>query len=273
MLLLDNKEVLFGKFPNGESNLNFNKLAFGFDAKVTLKFESDNDLFNLFILKNLMDEVFPVNNYELKILYMPYSRMDRRNSTYTFNLKYVCNLINSLAFKKVIVYDAHSEVTSALLNNVVDKTNIPALFAKFRNEVPYKDLHIFYPDAGAQKKYSGGTFNYPSLIGSKVRDFASGNIINYEVFGLLKTDSDVLIVDDLCSKGGTFIGAAKILKDMGAGNVYLLTGHCENTIYEGEIFKTDLIAKVFTTNSILSDWPALGVNKRIDITRLYSKEI
>ncbi|NRT27906.1 phosphoribosylpyrophosphate synthetase [Clostridium beijerinckii] len=39
---------------------------------------------------------------------------------------------------------------------------------------------------------------------------------------------------------------------MGATEIYLVVTHCEDTIFDGEILKTDLITKVFTTNSILS---------------------
>ena len=41
MIPVDGREVKFGKFPNGESNLNFNKIAVAAVSTITLKFESD----------------------------------------------------------------------------------------------------------------------------------------------------------------------------------------------------------------------------------------
>jgi ribose-phosphate pyrophosphokinase len=72
----------------------------------------------------------------------------------------------------------------------------------------------------------------------------------------------VLIVDDICSRGGTFVHTAKALKDAGAANVYLYITHCERTIFNGEIFSSGLIEKVFTTNSI---FPANSTSENIEI--------
>ena len=63
-------------------------------------------------------------------------------------------------------------------------------------------------------------------------------------------DCNVLIVDDICSKGGTFYHSAKKLKELGAKNIYLYVSHCENTILEGDLLTSGLIEKVFTTDSI-----------------------
>ena len=42
------------------------------------------------------------------------------------------------------------------------------------------------------------------------------------------------------------------LRDMGASEIYLVVTHCEDTIFKGDILKTDLIKKVYTTDSILN---------------------
>lgn len=64
----------------------------------------------------------------------------------------------------------------------------------------------------------------------------------------------MLIIDDICSKGGTFYHSAKKLKELGANKIYLYVSHCENTIYAGELLKDNgLIEKIFTTDSILTD--------------------
>jgi phosphoribosylpyrophosphate synthetase len=52
-----------------------------------------------------------------------------------------------------------------------------------------------------------------------------------------------LIVDDCCSRGGTFVHSSKLLKRSepakflpGAKKVFLMVAYCENTIFEGELF-------------------------------------
>ena len=66
-------------------------------------------------------------------------------------------------------------------------------------------------------------------------------------------DKNILIIDDICSKGGTFYYAAKALKELGARNIYLYVTHCEKTITSGNIYYGNEIAQIFTTNSIWRD--------------------
>ena len=63
---------------------------------------------------------------------------------------------------------------------------------------------------------------------------------------------DVLIVDDICSKGGTFYHSAKKLKELGADNIYLYITHCENSILEGELINSGLIKEIYTTDTIFT---------------------
>ena len=70
----------------------------------------------------------------------------------------------------------------------------------------------------------------------------------------------ILIVDDICSRGGTFYHSAKKLKELGAKEIYLYISHCENTILEGEVLSSGLIEKVFTTDSLLT-----GEDERIEV--------
>ena len=64
----------------------------------------------------------------------------------------------------------------------------------------------------------------------------------------------VLIVDDICSRGGTFYHSAKALKAAGAKSVSLYVTHCEETITLGEMAASDgLVDHVYTTRSIFPE--------------------
>ena len=125
---------------------------------------------------------------------------------------------------------------------------------KVLEKIGVENILMFYPDEGAMKRYSS-MFDCPYAFGIKKRDWATGQIQGLEVSGQkeLVEGSTILIVDDICSKGGTFYHSAKALKELGAGKIYLYISHCENTIFEGEILKDDLIERVFTTNSIFTN--------------------
>ena len=112
---------------------------------------------------------------------------------------------------------------------------------------------LFYPDEGAMKRYSA-MCDRSYVFGMKKRDWTTGEIKGLTVQGQteLIEGSTVLIVDDICSRGGTFYHSAKALKALGAGEIYLYISHCENSILEGEILTSGLIDRVFTTNSIFT---------------------
>lgn len=247
MILFNNYEVPFGHFPNGEINI---PKAFLANAKepldsprpnvVTLKYEGDEDLFRLFLVRKSL--WFPC---DLRITYFPYSRMDRNSDSYVFTLKSVAKFINLMEWNQVTVYEPHSDVTPALLNHCKIQEVVPYLKSLIRGY----DYQVFFPDAGAQKRYEHlGSEN--ALVGFKKRDFESGRIKELQILGQREKDT-VVILDDLCSKGGTFVLAAEKLKEMGFTNIFLVVAHCEKTIFEGKVFSSGLIDRVITTDSIL----------------------
>ena len=113
---------------------------------------------------------------------------------------------------------------------------------------------LFYPDEGAMKRYAD-MVHRPYTFGIKRRNWSDGKILGLDVVGNAEdlAGKDVLIVADICSRGGTFYFSAQELKNMGVNNIYLYVTHCEKTIFEGEIFKSGLISKVFTTDSIFTE--------------------
>ena len=222
-------------------------------STITWQYESDAELFALYSLKRHLDCTVPGWNDFLYLPYIPHARQDRvKNKDDVFTLKYFAEIINSLGFKKVIVIDPHSSVSEALINNIEVCT--PGCFIEqVLNDIGDDNLLMFYPDEGAMKRYSG-MVDKPYAFGIKRRDWATGKIEGLDAAGSIEKikDSRILIVDDICSKGGTFYHSAKKLKELGAKEIYLYVSHCENTILKGDLLSSDLVEKVYTTNSIFT---------------------
>ena len=265
MIKLNNKEVVLGSFPDGSMLI---KQEVPCLDKITLSwfYENDRELVALIYLTNHIKSQGN-ENIHLYMPYIPNARQDRvKTGEDVFTLKYFASVINSLDFKTVTVLDPHSNVSEALINNVrvqKPKSFIEAAIKKIEaeeGEMP----SMFYPDEGAGKRYSG-MIPLPYAFGIKKRDWKTGNILGLDVVGDSETikGKNVLIVDDICSKGGTFRYSAQKLKELGAENIYLHITHCENTIFEGELLTGGLVKKVFTTNSILTK-----KHEMIEITEL-----
>lgn len=247
--------VLVGNktFPNNERICN--TVLDGDVFIIDMYYESDIDIFTLSIYKKYLDDKYPFSDKVLNMMYIPYSRMDREIDGFVFSLKYFTQLINDLYFDKVNVIDPHSNVSKALLNRCNEskiKDNIIHIFEK--ENIDY----VFYPDSGAMKRYSE-ILKLPNdtlyFFGNKKRNLQTGDIVKFELVDAPELkDKTVLIIDDLCSKGGTFLASAKEMKSYGSDKVLLYVTHCEYSIYDGDLLSSDLIDKVYTTNSLLQDF-------------------
>ena len=90
-------------------------------------------------------------------------------------------------------------------------------------------------------------------------------------------DYDVIIVDDICSYGGTFYYTLKELrKHEHIRRISLYVSHCEKSVFEGKLYNETDIDMIYTTNSILSKPAvnALDVKRKICLLDYFTvKEI
>ena len=224
-------------------------------------YEGDSELFTLICVKRHIDRIFSSREVVLEMPYIPHARMDRvKNDEDVFTLKYFCEVINSLHFKIVWVRDAHSNVSLALLENVCDMG--VELYIHKATLASNADV-LFFPDEGAMKRYSDKSY-LPYAFGMKKREWETGKILGLDIINAeLVKDKNVLIVDDICSRGGTFYHSAKALKAAGAKSVSLYVTHLEETVTIGDLPNSGLIDHIYTSESIfpqrLLDGPAEGM--------------
>jgi ribose-phosphate pyrophosphokinase len=213
MIKINGEVISIGKFPNGEIHIEKERIIYlvrknmvvdytkRIHIAVTFKYEDDSDLIHLMFIKAELDRLYPAASKILYIAYMPYSRMDRENDVYIFTLKYISNFINSLKFEAITVEEPHSDVCLALLDNC----NAIYVTKDYLDEVTVlsgfdrKKDYLFFPDAGAQKRYSD-LKDFKTLVGYKERDMGTGRITKYEVIGNIEEGSKIIILDDLSSK-------------------------------------------------------------------------
>ena len=242
-------------FPDNTLFLKLDPLVASDPLEIRWEYENDAELFTLICIAKYY------NKTKLKVLtlpYVPHARMDRvKNPEDVFTLKYFCEVINSLQFDRVYVLDVHSNVSLALLNNVYQLEVMQHIDTAL-DQVDCGRTCIFYPDEGAMKRYSG-MIPYPYAFGIKRRNWETGVIEGLDIMNKEAIKGkDVLIIDDICSKGGTFYHSAKALKEAGAANIYLYVSHLEETVFEGDLWKSmigsdPLIKTIYTANPLFND--------------------
>ena len=261
MISMNGKPVEIGSFPDGTILMRPDEYN---TSRITWKYENDREFLALiYLVKHLRYIGF--TTLELYMPYIPNARMDRVKNIYNdvFTLKYFTDLLNSLNFDRVYVLDPHSDVSPALIDNVqviTAESRIKEAILRMSEKegVNTDNMLVYYPDAGSAKRYSDMLQRY-YIYGSKKRDWETGQIVGLDIVdnGFNLAGKDILIVDDICSRGGTFYHSAKKLKELGVNKIFLYVTHCENTILEGELLNTGWIEKVYTTDSIFTKNHAL----------------
>lgn len=228
-LFESNETVELKKFAGGECHVKFLQ-PFSEEDKVRIntRLNSSDDVMNLCLAVDALRHM-SVGYIEAFVPYIPYARQDRvMVPGEPLSVKVFANIVNSLRLDKVIVFDAHSDVSVALLDHCRNTPNhemVKSLLKSFG----LSDFVLVSPDLGAYKKIDklAQKLEYKSNIvtGIKVRDLSTGQIIKSDVNTEDLKGQDCLIVDDICDGGRTFMELAIALKEKNAGDLYFIASH------------------------------------------------
>lgn len=217
--------------------------------------QSSSDIMQLMQARDILKRKFPSATFTLSMGYIPYARQDRVCAEgESLAIKVFADILNTLNFNMVTVADPHSDVAPALINNC----HVMEQYKAIRGHIPAIQERgisvVVAPDAGATKKAYKVAYEYHFgfVQGVKHRDTETGALTGFDAYGDV-LDKDVLIVDDICDGGGTFIGLAKVLKEKGARSVSLYVTHGIFSKGLGCMLDT-YIDYIYTTDSFKTDF-------------------
>lgn len=214
---------------------------------ITCRIHSSDDIMMLLMATDALRRS-GVKNIEVFIPYLPYARQDRQMiKGEPLSLKVFSNLINSQNYSKVYVYDAHSDVSFALIENSKSLTNHDFVQEALRGQ---RNYYIVSPDAGAYKKIfklcQFLRYEDEIIMCNKLRDVSNGVIRSLTVSHEDLKDKDCFIIDDICDGGGTFALLADVLKERNAGKINLIVSH---GIFSKGLKELSNINHIYTTDS------------------------
>lgn len=220
------------------------------EAVLRWHYEAEEEMAALYYIVRHLQSHPVIKSISLYLPYCPNARMDRTHHDYeVFTLKYFADFINMLGFKAVYILDPHSNVAAALINNCKILSPEPYI-RKAMEDMDDPDLLLFYPDEGAMKRYSD-MIKAPYGFGIKRRCWETGKITGLDVVCNADVKGrSILIVDDICCRGGTFFHSAKALRELGAKGVSVFCSHCEHSIFKGSLLTTDYVDRIYTTDSL-----------------------
>ncbi|MEI8631793.1 ribose-phosphate pyrophosphokinase-like domain-containing protein [Vibrio sp. PP-XX7] len=145
-------------FSGGEEHVRFNPADFSPAVRIEIveRLTDSSKVMKLMMVVDALKRLSAVNTpIELIIPYFPYARQDRVCvDGEALGASVMANLINSLEVAKVTIWDAHSDVSPALLNRVVNVPQISVLARchALSEQLANGELTLISPDAGASKK-------------------------------------------------------------------------------------------------------------------------
>lgn len=258
-------------FPDGQPHIKIdvesagklNKLE---TLRILCRIANANDLLVVLFIKNTLDYM-EFEHIELHVSYLLAARMDRvMLDGEPFSLKVVAAILNQANFKKVRIFDPHSDVSTALVDRAYAIPNHQfvkdALDDYFkRNGVGAnggkEPFCLVSPDAGALKKIHklAQFLQIENVVECmKERDVRTGALTNFKTVTDNLKGQTCCIIDDICDGGGTFAGTAKMLKEKGAVKVVLIVSHGifskgASIEFVDEIYTTDSFRKIEKVHS------------------------
>ncbi len=234
MLLLNGQPINYFHFSGGEIQVKLPEVIQ--EERVTLTWNpSQSD--HIILLGLTVNALVNAGIYDidLDVLYLPYARQDRVCAKgEAFSLKFICKFLDSLDVSGIRIWDAHNpELTDELLlGNWVWHWEAHDIFARhgLLNQFDLSNLVLCAPDKGATDRVSKLANHFelqtPVYL-EKNRNPSNGRITSMYFNHDNRTVNgyDVMVVDDICDGGATFLMAADTLKAQGAENLYLYVTH------------------------------------------------
>jgi ribose-phosphate pyrophosphokinase len=256
-------------FPDGQPHLelDMSKMPQNTEGvRILTRLANPSDVFTALIAKDALESM-GFEHIELTVSYLMAARMDRQmKEGEPFSLRVLSAILNQANFKKITIFDPHSDVSTALLlrskaigNEAFVKDCIEDFIKNALNTEGGDDYYLISPDAGALKKIHkvAQYVNAPRVAECmKMRDVKTGNLSGFKTMESDFEGKTCFIVDDICDGGGTFIGLAALLKQHNAGKIVLIVSH--GIFSKG--FELANIDATYTTNSFKDfDTNALSV--------------
>ena len=204
--------------------------------------------------------------------YYGYSRQDRKDQPrVSIGAKLVANMIQAAGADRLLGLDFHQHQLQGFFDIPVDHLYAAPVFGAYFRKKAFKNLAIVAPDVGSAKMARGFARRLNATIALIDKRRPAANVAEVlNVVGDVE-GKDCIIPDDMIDTAGTVTEAARVLKSMGALDIYvcathgLLSGPAVDRLMAApirEVVITDSVAvpesKRFPSLTVLSVGPLLA---------------
>ncbi len=237
-------------FPDGEIGVRILESVRGKEVFVmqSIARHPNSYLMELLILIDAMKRA-SARSINIVIPYYGYARQDRRGSAREpITAKLVADLLQKAGVTRVLTMDLHTEQVQGFFDIPVDNLYAKSAMIKAIENMHLGDLIVVTPDVGSIKLARSYADALKVDLAIVVKRRANAKEVKMTaLIGDVKGRT-VLLVDDMCSTGGTLCSAAKACKDAGAKRVFAAVTH---GLFVGEDWQENAIEKMVVSNTIV----------------------
>ena len=217
-------------FSGGEVQIRLPAFELSRNIVVRTRLTSSDKLMELMLVADALNRDYLTYDKTLDLSYMPYARQDRQcYKGESFALPLAVKMINMMGFDEVLIDDIHSDVSQK--HYPIKNGTYVSQVALLKDYPSFlKDIDVLIsPDKGASQKTKevGEYFNIPVVQANKRRNPENGYIVydDLDCGDVNINGKNVLILDDICDGGMTFILLAEKLKECGVKSISLYVTH------------------------------------------------
>ncbi len=201
--------------------------------------------------------------------YLAYARQDKMFlSGEGISIETVARMLKASGIDELLTVNVHSEASLAKFPFPAKTASAISLIAEHFVRQGHKKAYALSPDKGAMyiayeaQQVLGGNAGHLD----KQRDRYTGQTVQTGK-GLEVKGQTVIIFDDIISTGGTIVGAAKILKELGAAHIFTA---CVHPLLINEAAKKIMDAGV---EEIIGTDSVPGPYSKVSLAPLISKQL
>lgn len=244
--------VDFKPFPDGEISVQILDNVRGREVFViqTIAIEPNNYLMELLIMVDALKRA-SAKCITAIIPYFGYARQDRKDKPRVpISAKLIADLLQTAGVARVLTMDLHAGQIQGFFDIPVDNLFGSPYLAEALAKENLEKAAVVAPDLGAIKK--ARAFAKQLNLEFAVIDKRRLSIEQVEVITIIGDvkGRDVILVDDLCSTGGTLVSAANACKEAGAERILAAVTHGLFVGKAEELLSKSPIEKIFVSDTV-----------------------